>query len=136
MSTWQWLVVAAGIAVALYGLFVGVLILAGRRGEARALARFVPDCVVLFQRLLGDPRISRRRKAFLALLVAYLAMPFDIVPDFIPIAGVLDDAIIVILVLRLVVRGAGPELLHEHWPGPEESLRVVLRAAYPTAVGG
>jgi len=133
LDTWQWVAVAVAIAAGLYGLLVGVLVLAGRGSEARALARFIPDCLVLFRRLVRDPRVTWWRKGALVLLVGYLAMPFDLVPDFIPIAGVLDDAIVVILVLRFVLRGAGPELLREHWPGPEESLRAVMRAAYPLA---
>ena len=85
---------------------------------------------MLFRRLLGDQRIPRRRKLVLGLLLAYLAMPLDLVPDFIPVAGQLDDAIIVVLVLRSVLRAGGPELVREHWPGPRESLEVVLRAAF------
>ena len=59
-------------------------------------------------------------------LAGYLAMPFDLVPDFIPVAGVLDDAVIVIVVLRYLVR-RDPALLVEHWPGPRSSLALLLR---------
>jgi uncharacterized membrane protein YkvA (DUF1232 family) len=117
------------VAIALYAALVVALIAAGRRGQARALAGFVPDCVVLVKRLLGDSRIPRRRKLALGLLVAYLASPIDLVPDFIPVAGQLDDAILLGLALRWLVRGSGPAIVREHWPGPEESLRVVLRVA-------
>jgi uncharacterized membrane protein YkvA (DUF1232 family) len=120
---------AALIVVGVYAAFVLALFMAGRHGEARALARFVPDCAVLFKRLVGDDRIPRRRKITVALLAAYLISPIDLVPDFIPVAGQLDDAILVAIVLRWVVRSAGPELIHEHWPGPDESLRAVLRLA-------
>jgi uncharacterized membrane protein YkvA (DUF1232 family) len=85
--------------------------------------------VVLVKRLLGDPRVSRTRKAVLVLLAGYLVLPFDVVPDFIPVVGQLDDAIIVALVLRTVLRGAGADLIGEHWPGPDASLRAVLRLA-------
>jgi len=84
------------------------LVLTGRRSEARALATFVPDCIVLVTRLAHDPGVPRRRKLLLLALVAYLALPFDLVPDFIPFAGQLDDAIVVALVLGSVIR-AGPE---------------------------
>jgi uncharacterized membrane protein YkvA (DUF1232 family) len=114
----------------LYAAFVVALMIAGRRQDARALAGFIPDCIVLFRRLLGDERVPRRRKLLLGVLIGYLAMPFDLVPDFIPIAGQLDDAIIVALVLRSVLRAAGPDLLREHWPGPQASLTALTRLAY------
>jgi uncharacterized membrane protein YkvA (DUF1232 family) len=126
MSGWLWLLLAL---LALYAALVLGLVVAGRRAQARAVARFVPDCAVLFKRLAGDPRVSRARKVALVLLVGYLAMPIDLVPDFIPVAGQLDDAILVALVLRWVVRGGGEELIREHWPGPESSLMVLLRMA-------
>jgi uncharacterized membrane protein YkvA (DUF1232 family) len=113
--------------LALYAVAVLALLAAGRRADARALAGFVPDCVVLFRRLLADPAVPRRRKWGLVLAIAYLALPFDLIPDFIPVAGQLDDAILVGLVLRGLVRGGGPGLVRRHWPGPEPSLRLVLR---------
>jgi len=125
----RWLLVGLITAAIVWAVLVAVLALLGRRSWAAATARFVPDCVVLFRRLLADERIPRRRKALLWLLLGYLAMPFDLVPDVIPVAGQLDDAIAVALVLRAVLRGAGPGLLREHWPGPPESLALVLRAA-------
>jgi uncharacterized membrane protein YkvA (DUF1232 family) len=95
--------------------------------DARELARFVPDCAVLLTRLLRDPRVPRRSKLLVAALIPYLALPFDLVPDFIPVAGQLDDAILVVFVLRRVVRRTGAELIRELWPGPEAGLRLVLR---------
>jgi uncharacterized membrane protein YkvA (DUF1232 family) len=94
----------------------------------RAAARFVPDCFVLARRLLRDPRVPRGRKLLLLGLVGYLALPFDLVPDFIPVLGQLDDALLVVLVLRRFVR-ADEQLVREHWPGSEQALGVVLRAA-------
>jgi uncharacterized membrane protein YkvA (DUF1232 family) len=84
---------------------------------------------VLARRLLGDPRVSRGPKLLLGALVVYLAFPIDLVPDFLPVIGHLDDALIVALVLRSVLRGAGRDLIREHWPGPERSLEAVLRLA-------
>jgi uncharacterized membrane protein YkvA (DUF1232 family) len=130
MVSTETLLIAAGAALAVYLAFVLALVLAGRRSDARALAGFIPDCVVLFRRLLADPRVSGWRKAAIALLVAYLAMPIDLVPDFVPVAGQLDDALLVALVLGIVLRSGGPELLREHWPGPESSLALVSRLAY------
>jgi uncharacterized membrane protein YkvA (DUF1232 family) len=117
------------IIVALYALAVAALAIVGRRGDAAALARFVPDCVVLVRRLVGDPRVPRRHRVALAALLAYLVCPIDLVPDFIPVAGQLDDAILVALVLRHLVRASGPGLVRAHWPGSERSLQVVLALA-------
>ena len=97
------------------------------RADARAVAGFVPDCVVLFSRLARDGRIPRRRRLLLGALLGYLALPVDLVPDFIPVAGQLDDALVVVLALRALVRSGGGDLLGEHWPGPSSSLDV-LRA--------
>jgi uncharacterized membrane protein YkvA (DUF1232 family) len=129
----EWLLVGAAVALALYLLSVVALVLLGRRSEARALAGFIPDCLVLLRRLLADRRIPRRRKLILLALVGYLSLPFDLVPDFIPVAGQLDDVIVAAFALRYVLRAGGPELLREHWPGPETSLDAVMRVAYGRA---
>ena len=129
MYSMQWLVLAAMLALVLYaGLVVG-LIVADRRVSARDVARFIPDCVVLVRGLLGDERVPRRHKVLLGVLVGYLALPFDLVPDFIPVAGQLDDALAIAIALRMLLRGSGSEVVREHWRGPESSLAVVLRFA-------
>jgi uncharacterized membrane protein YkvA (DUF1232 family) len=117
------------IALALYLVGVAALIAAGRREDARALAGFIPDCVVLVSRLARDRRISRARRAILFLVFAYLALPIDLVPDFLPGIGQLDDAVLLAFALRLLVRGGGGELVRDAWPGPPASLDMVLRAA-------
>jgi uncharacterized membrane protein YkvA (DUF1232 family) len=127
MSWWSWLLLSLGVVVAVWAAFVVWLVAAGRREDARALATFIPDCIVLVTRLARDPRVPRRRKLLLLGLAGYLALPFDLVPDFIPVAGQLDDAIIVALVLRHVVRAGGEPLIRELWPGPERSLALILR---------
>ena len=124
---WPWGVLM--MAVALYLVAVAALIAAGRREDARALAGFIPDCMVLVSRLARDRRISRPRRAVLWLVLAYLAFPLDLVPDFLPVAGQLDDAVILGLALRVLVRGGGVDLVRRAWPGPEASLAIVLRAA-------
>jgi uncharacterized membrane protein YkvA (DUF1232 family) len=100
-----------------------------RRQRAREIAVFVPDCAVLFKRLLTDPRVPRRAKVTLGLVIPYLAMPFDLIPDFIPVVGQVDDALIVVAALRHVVRRSGIELVEELWPGSERGLRAVLKLA-------
>jgi len=129
MTGWEWAALVGVSTLLLYLAFVLVLLVTGRRQDARALAGFVPDCVVLFTRLARDSRLPRRHKLILGGLVAYLALPFDLVPDFIPVAGQLDDAILVALVLRTILRGSGRQLVEEHWPGPPSSLAFVLRLA-------
>jgi uncharacterized membrane protein YkvA (DUF1232 family) len=134
MSWWGWLLISLGVIVAVWAAFVGWFVAVGRREDARALATFIPDCVVLVTRLARDPRVPRRRKLLLLGLIGYLALPFDLVPDFIPVAGQLDDAIIVALVLRHFVRADGEPLIRELWPGPDRSLDLVLRLAQPGSV--
>jgi uncharacterized membrane protein YkvA (DUF1232 family) len=129
MSWWQSTLVALAMVAFVWAAAVALLVVAGRRSEARALARFVPDCLELLRRLIADERIPRRRKLVLVGLAGYLALPFDVVPDFIPVAGQLDDAVIVALTLRAILRGAGPEMIEEHWPGPRSSLSLILRLA-------
>jgi uncharacterized membrane protein YkvA (DUF1232 family) len=121
--------VGLGVILAVYAIFVAWLLVAGRREDARAVAGFIPDCIVLFHRLLHDDRVSRRHKLLVVALIGYLALPIDLVPDFIPVAGQLDDAIVVAFVLRLVLRSGGPEVLREHWPGPQSSLTLLMRLA-------
>jgi uncharacterized membrane protein YkvA (DUF1232 family) len=127
VAFWPWGVLM--ILVGLYLVGVAALIASGRREDARALAGFIPDCMVLVSRLARDARISRRRRVVLFGVLAYLAVPIDLVPDFLPGIGQLDDAVLLGLALRLVVRGGGIELVREAWPGPQASLTLVLRAA-------
>jgi len=122
----EWIFYALGVALALYALIVLAFVVGGRREDARALAGFVPDCVVLFARLVRDDRLARRHKILVAGLIPYLALPIDLIPDFVPVAGQLDDAVLVAFVLRRVVR-ANPSLVQEHWPGPSSSLALLLR---------
>jgi uncharacterized membrane protein YkvA (DUF1232 family) len=129
VSGWAWILVGLAACLAAYVAFVAWLVAAGRRSAARAAVRFVPDAIVLFRRLLGDSRIPRRRKLVLLAVVAYLATPIDLVPDFVPVAGYLDDVVMVAFALRHVLRGAPPGLVEEHWPGPPESLELLVRLA-------
>jgi uncharacterized membrane protein YkvA (DUF1232 family) len=124
---WPWGLLL--IAVGLYAVAVAAILAAGRREDARALAGFIPDCVVLVSRLARDRRISRPRRALLFCVLGYLAFPIDLVPDFLPVAGQLDDAVLLALALRVLARGTNAEAIHEAWPGPEASLNLVLSAA-------
>jgi uncharacterized membrane protein YkvA (DUF1232 family) len=104
MNVWLWPGVALGATFALRLFLVLLLLGLGRRRDARDVARFIPDCLVLFKRLLQDPRVPRRAKVIVALLIPYLALPFDLIPDFIPAAGQLDDAILVAATIAYVAQ--------------------------------
>jgi uncharacterized membrane protein YkvA (DUF1232 family) len=93
----------------------------------RDSARLLPDLVRLIKRLATDPGMPRGVRVRLAVLLGYLAIPIDLIPDFIPVIGYADDAIIIALVLRSVTRAAGPAALDEHWPGTPEGLAAVRR---------
>ena len=129
MSTVEYAIAGLAAVLALYAAAVLALVVAGRRGDARALAGFVPDCLVLVHRLLREPLVPRRSKLLLVLLAAYLASPLDLVPDMVPVAGQLDDVIVLALGLRLILRSTGADLLRRHWPGPPSSLGILLRVA-------
>jgi len=123
------------IGLAIYAVAVAAVLAAGRREDARALAGFIPDCLVMVGRLARDSRVSRPRRAALLLVLAYLAMPLDLIPDFLPGAGQLDDAVLLALALRVLLGGASPAMLREAWPGPDASLRLVLSASGHEANG-
>ena len=127
IDLWPWGVLI--IAVGLYAVAAASLLAAGRREDARAVAGFIPDCVVLVSRLARDPQISRPRRALLFVVLGYLAMPIDLVPDFLPGVGQLDDAALLAVALRVLASGADRETLEAAWPGPESSLRVILIVA-------
>jgi uncharacterized membrane protein YkvA (DUF1232 family) len=127
LAFWPWGLLM--LVVGVYVVSIAALIAAGRREDARALAGFIPDCIVLVSRLARDQRISKPRRAILFCVLGYLALPIDLVPDFLPGIGQLDDAVLLGLALRLVVHAGGTGIVREAWPGPEASLTLVLRAA-------
>jgi uncharacterized membrane protein YkvA (DUF1232 family) len=133
MTDWWWLDLLLAIAGGLVLLWLALIIalaIAGPRGPLlREALRLLPDLLRLLKRLTADPDLPRGVRVRLVLLFAYLALPFDLVPDFIPVLGYADDAIIVALVLRSVVRRAGIEALRAHWPGTEDGFEVLCRLA-------
>jgi len=130
---WQILIsIVAGVAV-LYAVLIALLWRAGRRAgngaQLRDAVRLLPDLLRLLRRLAADSTLPRGVRLRLLLLIGYLAMPIDLIPDFIPVLGYADDAIIVALALRSVTRAAGPEAIARHWPGTSIGLKVVQRLA-------
>ena len=101
--------------------------------------RLAPDVVRLTWRLARDPTVPRGMRARLVVLLVYLLLPIDLVPDFIPVIGYADDAIIVALVLRFATRHAGAEALDRHWPGTPNglgALRSITGLAQPSQGDG
>jgi len=130
-SWWQLLLsLLLGLAL-VWLLLVGALLLAARRTPDRVslteVLRLVPDVVRLLRRLAADPTLPRGVRWRLWLLLGYLLVPIDLVPDFLPVIGYADDAVLIALVLRSVTRAAGPDALDRHWPGTPEGLAAVRR---------
>ena len=90
------------------------------------LVRDIPCFLKLLGRLVVDPRVSRVDKAIVVATIGYVAMPFDLVPDFVPFFGMLDDLYLLALALRRLMRNAGPEVLRDHWDGRITSLESAL----------
>jgi len=95
--------------------------------DLKEAMRLLPDLIRLVKRLAADPDTPRGVRIRLALLLLYLALPIDLIPDFIPVLGYADDAIIVALVLRSATRSAGPDAMAKHWPGTPEGLIALKR---------
>ncbi len=124
---------AAGLGIALVvtwlALLVLLLVLRPRGVDLAAAKRFVPDVVRLIRDLAGDDSLGRGVRAPLVVLLAYLASPVDLVPDFVPLLGYADDVIVVAAVLRLVIRRAGPSIVDQRWRGTPQGLAVLHRLA-------
>jgi uncharacterized membrane protein YkvA (DUF1232 family) len=110
------LVIALAVVLASWVLLI---FLATRlpAGIAKDLAAFLPSCVTLLRRLRGDPRVPRRAKLAIAIAAVYVVLPFDVIPDFLPVIGVLDDVVIVALALRYAGRRVPRAVITEAWPG-------------------
>ena len=121
-----WLI-AVAVALAVYVVAIAALYLAGRRTAARELATLVPNLLVLFKGLVTDGRVSRGSKVLLLLGAVWLASPIDLIPEFVPVLGPLDDAVVAALILRHVIRTAGPEVIVEHWRGDASTLARIIR---------
>ena len=114
------------VVVAAWLVLILGLVMLGRRVLARELATLVPNLTRLFAGLVRDPRVPLRAKLVLGAGALYLAMPIDVIPDFIPIVGSLDDAIVAAFALRYVVGASSPEVVADHWAGDPSTLRRIL----------
>jgi len=128
-SSWPGLLAGAGTALLLAWLaLIVALVLARPRGVLlREALRLLPDVLRLIRRLAADPDLPRGVRIRLGALLAYLALPIDLIPDFIPVLGYADDAIIVTAVLRSVARRAGVSAVRAHWPGTDDGFTALAR---------
>jgi uncharacterized membrane protein YkvA (DUF1232 family) len=121
------LLVGLAVAVGVWLLAIVALYAFGRPRAARELVTLIPNLLRLFRGLIKDPRVPRRAKILLAIGAVWLASPIDLLPEFLPVVGPLDDAIMAALVLRYLVKHTGREVLAEHWNGAPETLDRMLR---------
>ena len=128
-SLWWDLLIGVGSALVLawVALVIALIILRPRGGLLREALRVLPDVVRLVRRLAADKSLPRGVRIRLGLLLAYLAIPIDLIPDFIPILGYADDAIIVTAVLRSVVKSAGVDAVRAHWPGTADGFAALTQ---------
>lgn len=128
-----WVDLLVSVVVALLLVWIALVVVLWRSGRGITglgeAAKMLPDLLRLISRLARDRTIPRSVRWRLWLVLAYLASPLDLIPDFVPVAGYADDAIIVAYALRSVVRSAGSDALDRHWSGSAEGLRLVRRLA-------
>ncbi len=133
MTGHGWLDVVIGVAIALAAtwlvLIVALLLVRPQGSALKESLRLLPDLLRLLRRLAADTTQPAGIRVRLALLLVYLASPIDLIPDFIPVIGYADDAIVVIWTLRAIARSAGLDALHGHWPGTEEGFAALCRLA-------
>ena len=118
-----WLGIGAGAVL----LSWAVLVLLARRlpvGTAKELARFLPACVTAVRRLRRHPAVPRRARVALVVAGLWVLSPIDLIPEFLPVIGPLDDVVVVALALRYAARRVPREVLLEAWPGDQ---RILLR---------
>ncbi len=133
--THLWIAVAGvvgGLVLVWLALIITLWLARPDQITLRDCLRLLPDLLRLLRRIATDPAVPRGVRARLWLLLAYLALPIDLIPDFIPVIGYADDAILVAITLRSVVRHAGPATLERHWPGTPDGLDAVRRLAHIT----
>ncbi len=124
--------IAVGLLLASWLL----LILLARRlppGIARDLAAFIPDCLTTVRRLRNDPRVPRRAKIAVLIAGLWVASPIDLIPEFLPVIGPLDDIVVVALALRYAGRQVTREVLLGAWPGEPRLIERLLGQPQPSS---
>jgi uncharacterized membrane protein YkvA (DUF1232 family) len=133
LNWWDAPIAVIGGVVLIYVVLLGLLAIYARKHpetvSMKEALRLLPDLLGLLRRLTADRTLPRGIRVRLVLLLVYLASPIDLVPDFLPVIGYADDAIIVAVVLRSVIRKAGHGPLERHWPGTPAGLAIIQRLA-------
>ena len=122
------LLIGLAVALVVWALAIAALFLLGRRSAARELATLVPNLALLFRGLLRDDRVPWSSKVLLWIAVVWVVSPIDLIPEFIPVVGPLDDAVVAALVLRHVIKRTDGDVLREHWRGDPATLDRLIRA--------
>jgi uncharacterized membrane protein YkvA (DUF1232 family) len=125
MTWWTWLIVGVGLLLASWALLV---VLAARlpEGSLKELAGFLPDCATTARRLRGDPRVPTRAKVAIGLALLWVLSPIDLIPEFLPVVGPLDDVVVVALAFRYAARQVPRDVLLEAWPGKPSTIHRLL----------
>ena len=133
-----WLLVAGSVAVGIAAIWSALVVVlwvqhrrSGRSVDWREVLRLVPDVVRLIRRLAVDPDVPRGTRWWLLALLGYLLLPIDLIPDFIPVLGFADDAIVIVIALRFAIRSAGEPAIRKHWPGTPDGLEGLLALCTP-----
>jgi uncharacterized membrane protein YkvA (DUF1232 family) len=133
MTWWQLALSVLGGLALLWIVMAALMLWASRKQSdkvaVRDILRLVPDVVRLLRRLVADPTVPKAVRIWLVALLVYLLLPIDLIPDFIPVIGYADDAIIVAIALRFATKHAGPEALERHWPGTPQGLTALRSLA-------
>jgi uncharacterized membrane protein YkvA (DUF1232 family) len=119
--------VGIGLAASWLALVIGLLLVRPQGSLLAEAVRILPDLLRLLRRMAADRSLPRGVRIRLGLLLVYLASPIDLIPDFVPVLGYADDAIIATAVLRSVVRRAGPDAVRAHWPGSDDGFAALRR---------
>ena len=133
-----WLLVAGSVAAGIAAIWSALVVVlwvqhrrSGRSVDWRDVLRLVPDVVRLLRRLAVDPDVPRATRWWLLALLGYLLLPIDLIPDFIPVLGFADDAIVIVIALRFSIRSAGEPAIRKHWPGTPDGLESLLALCAP-----
>lgn len=121
------IVVIALVALGVWAVLIAALVISGRKWMAIAAAKVLPDLVRLLKGLARDPGVPRSSKWLLGFAALWVISPIDLIPEFIPVVGPLDDIVVVALVLRHVLKKAGREVTEEHWTGDPAILERIFK---------